>query len=116
MASKAQRDLLTFGVFLIVVVIGILLWQPLQVIDYWLIFRFVIFVGGCWVVVLAGMQSRNTMKYAMGAFVLVAWGVILIAIGGAWFLYSYTYVYAYSVVVFLLAFAAIAIAAALRRK
>jgi hypothetical protein len=114
MASRAQRDLLSFGVFLIIIVVGILLWQPLQIIDYWMIFPFVIFVCGCWVVVLAGMQSSNTMKYGMSAFTLLAWGVLLVAVGGAWFLYYYGWVY--SIVVLLLALAAIAISAALKRK
>jgi hypothetical protein len=114
MASKGQRDLLSVGVFLVIVVVGILLWQPLQVFDWTMIAPFVIFVLGCWVVVLAGMQSSNTLKYERDAFTILSWGVILIAIGGAWFLYYYGWVY--SIVVLLLALAAIAISAALRRK
>lgn len=114
MASKAQRDLLSFGVFLVVVVVGLVLWQPLQVIDWTMIVPFVIFVSGCWVVVLAGMQSSNTLKYERDAFTILSWGVLLVAIGGAWFLYYYGWVY--SIIVVLLAFAALAIGVALKRK
>ena len=114
MASKGQRDLLSIGVVLVIVVVGILLWQPLQVIDWTMIVPFVIFVSGCWVVVLAGMQSSNPQKYGMSAFTILGWGVLLVAIGGAWFLYYYSWIY--SIIVVLLAFAALAIGAALKRK
>jgi Na+/pantothenate symporter len=113
-ASKGQRDLLSIGIVLVIVVVGILLWQPLQVIDWTMIVPFVIFVSGCWVVVLAGMQSSNPQKYGMNALTILGWGVLLVAIGGAWFLYYYSWIY--SVIVVLLAFAALAIGAALKRK
>ncbi len=114
MASKGQRDLLSFGVVLVIVVVGILMWQPLQAIDWTMIVPLVIFVSGCWVVVLAGMQSSNPQKYGMSAFTILGWGVLLVAIGGAWFLYYYSWIY--SIIVVLLAFAALAIGAALKRK
>ncbi len=114
MAGKGQRDLLSLGVFLVIVVVGILLWQPLQIIDWTSIVPFVVFVSGCWVVVLAGMQSSSPQKYGWDAFTILSWGVLLVAIGGAWFLYYYSWVY--SIIVVLLAFAALAIGAALKRS
>ena len=53
---------------------------------------------------------------SMNAAPLALWrlGLVLIAVGGAWFLFSFNWLY--SLVVILLVVAALAIAAALKRK
>jgi uncharacterized Tic20 family protein len=115
MASGESRDLLSIGIILVIVIASILLYTPLQIISDWtLIFPLIIALSGLWIMVLAGMRASNPQKYARGAFSTLSWGALLVAIGGAWFLYSYGWVY--SLIVILLVFALLAIAAAIKRK
>jgi uncharacterized membrane protein HdeD (DUF308 family) len=60
------------------------------------------------------MQSSNPQKYERSAFGLLGWGLLLIAVGGAWFLYSFNLLY--SIALILLVMGALAIATAFRRK
>jgi hypothetical protein len=115
MATAGRRDILSFGVFLIIVVVGILLYQPLQVITDWtLIVPFIITLSGLWLIVLAGMRSSSPQKYEMGAFSTLSWGLAFVAIGGAWFLYGYGWYY--SLVVLLIVAAAVAIVASMKKQ
>jgi hypothetical protein len=111
----AERGLLSFGVFLVIVVVSILLYLPLQIITDWtLILPLILLLSGIWVVVLAGMKVAAPQKYELGSFNTVSWGLLLAAIGGAWFLWGYGWYY--SMVVILLAVAGMAIAASMKRK
>jgi len=111
----AERGLLSFGVFLVIVVVSVLLYQPLQIITDWtLILPLVLLLSGIWVVVLAGMKVAVPQKYELGPFSTLSWGLLLTAIGGAWFLWGYGWYY--SLVVILLAVAGMAIAASMKRK
>lgn len=74
----------------------------------------IILLCGCWIIVLGGMQASSPQKYGRSAFSLFGWGLLLVAVGGAWFLYSYGWIYSLAVV--LLVLGALAIAAALRKK
>ncbi len=115
MADGGKQGLLSIGVILIIIVVSILLYQPLQMITDWtLIMPLIIALSGCWTIALAAMQASNPQKYERGAFSTLSWGLLLVAIGGAWFLYSYEWYY--SLIVVLLALAAIAIVAAVKRK
>ncbi len=115
MSGGGSRDLLSIGVFLIIVVASILLFQPLQIIKDWtLILPLILLLSGCWFVALAAMQASNPQKYALGAFTTLSWGLLLAAVGGAWFLFDYGWYY--SIAVILVAFAAVAIAAATKRR
>lgn len=111
----AERGLLSFGVFLVIVVVSILLYMPLQIITDWaLILPLIFLLSGIWIVVLAGMKVVAPQKYELGPFNTLSWGLLLAAIGAAWFLWGYGWYY--SLVVILLAVAGMAIAAALKRK
>jgi len=111
----ADRSLLSFGVFLVIVVVTILLYQPLQIITDWLlILPLIALLSGLWIIVLAGMRSSAPQKYERGVFSTLSWGLLLLAIGSAWFLYGYGWYY--SLIVILLVFAGLAIAAAMKRK
>jgi hypothetical protein len=111
----ADRSLLSAGIFLVIVVVSILLYQPLQVVTDWLlILPLIILLSGLWIIVLAGMRSSSPQKYELGPFNTLSWGLLLVAVGGAWFLYGYGWYY--SLIVMLLALAGLAIAAALKRK
>jgi hypothetical protein len=64
--------------------------------------------------VLGGMQASSPQKYGRSSFSLFGWGLLLIAVGGAWFLYSFGWIY--SLAVLLLVLGALAIAAAFRKR
>lgn len=111
----ADRGLLSIGVFLVIIVVSVLLWQPLRIITDWLlILPLIILFSGLWAVILAGMRSSVPQKYERGAFSTFSWGLLLVAIGGAWLLYGYGWYY--SLIVILLVLAGIAIVAAMKRK
>jgi len=74
----------------------------------------VLLLFGFWMLALAGMRGSNPEKYARSAFSTMSLGLMLIALGGAWYLFGYNWLY--SLVVILLVFGALAIAAALKRK
>jgi hypothetical protein len=111
--SNSDRQLLSFGVFLIIIVVGILL-AVANVISWSLFVPVVAVLCGCWAIALAGIQIGKPQKYERGAFSTRASGVGLIALGAAWYLFGVNPIY--SLVVILLAIAALAIAVALRRK
>ena len=111
--SGSDRQLLSFGVFLIIIVVGILL-ALTGVIGWGLFVPVVVVLSGCWIIALAAMQTGKQLKYERGTFSIMASGAGLIALGGAWYLFGINWIY--SLVVILLAIAALAIATALRRK
>ena len=112
--AESRRETLSIGVFLIIIVVAIMLYAAQVITDWTLIFPLVLTLSGCWMLVLAGMRASNPQKYARGAFSTLSLGLLLIAVGGAWYLFAFNPLYSLALV--LLVFAALAIAAALRRK
>ena len=116
MAVGQNRGLLSIGVFLIILVISIVLYNPLGLIKDWgLIPPLIIALYGCWTIFLAGMRASNPRKYERGAFSTLAWGLLLIAIGGAWF-FAVRALWLYSLAIVLFVLGVLAIAAALRKR
>jgi hypothetical protein len=113
MVNPVNRDLLSVGAFLLILVVSIVLGM-LNVIGWFMVPSLLIVLWGCWMLALAGMQSSNPEKYGRSAFGLTGWGLLFVALGGAWFAYGYGWLY--SLLIILAAFAALAIAAALKRK
>jgi hypothetical protein len=111
--AEGRRGILTLGVFLVILVIAIVLYVA-QIIDWTLIVPVVLVLSGCWTLALAGIRASNPAKYERGPFSTFAWGLLLIAIGGAWFLYAVNPLYSLALV--LLVLGALAIVAAFRRK
>jgi hypothetical protein len=111
--AESSRDMLSVGVFLIIIVVAIMLYAA-SLIDWTLIIPVILVLSGCWTLVLAGMRATNPQKYERGAFSTVSLGLLLIAVGGAWYLFAFDPLY--SLALILLVFGALAIAAALRRK
>jgi hypothetical protein len=111
--SSSDRQLLSFGVFLIIIVVGILL-ALAGAIGWDLFVPVVLVLCGFWTMALAGIRSSKPQKYERGATSTVGVGLALVALGGAWYIYRFGWLY--SVVIILLAVAALAIAAALRPK
>lgn len=115
MAKMPERNLLTIGAVFVIIVASVLLSVPPGPLTaWWMVPATIIALFGCWLMVLAGMQRSNPEKYGRSAFSLFGWGLLLIAVGGAWFLYYTNWVY--SLAVILLVLGALAIAAAFRRK
>jgi cobalamin synthase len=115
MAKMADRNLLTIGALFVIIVVSILLYVPAGLLTaWWMVLATMIVLFGGWLMALAVMQRSNPEKYGRGAFSYFGWGLLLIAMGGAWFLYTYNWVY--SLAVILLVLGGLAIAAALRRK
>jgi hypothetical protein len=112
--AQSNRDLLSIGAFLIVIVVAILLYAA-NLISLGLIVPVILVLSGCGALVLAGIRASNPQKYERGAFSTMGLGLLLIAVGGGWFLFSVNQVL-YGLALILLVIAAIAIAAALRRK
>ena len=112
--SKSNRNLLTIGVFFVITVVAILLY-PANVTHNWAyIFQLIIFLFGVWMLILAAMRVAGPQKYERSPYSTVQMGVLLMALGGAWFLWSYSWIY--SIALLLLTLGAIAIASAMRRK
>jgi O-antigen/teichoic acid export membrane protein len=111
--AEAKRQLLSIGAFFIVVVIAILLYVA-RAINWSLIVPVVLVLFGVWILVLAGMRSSTLQKYERGVFSTLSLGLLLVAVGGAWYLFAFNPLY--SLALILLLFGALAIAAALRRK
>jgi hypothetical protein len=113
MSIESNRTLLTIGVFFLTIVVAVLLYAA-GLIDWTLIAPVVFLLTGLWMLVLGAIRMGKTAKYERSPFSTMALGLVAIAVGGAWFLFSYNWLY--SLVIILLAVAALAIAAALQRK
>jgi heme O synthase-like polyprenyltransferase len=111
--SSTDRQLLSIGIFLIIFVVGILLTVG-GIIGWFLFVPVVLVFSGFWLLTLAAMRSRNPQKYERSSFNTLAVGLCLIAVGGAWFLFSFNWLY--SLVIILLVVATLVIATALKRK
>jgi len=111
--SNSDRQLLSFGVFLIIIVVGILL-AVTGVIGWGFFVPLVLVLCGLWAIVLGGLRAGKPKKYERGSFSTMAAGLGLIVVGFAWYLFGINWIY--SLVVILMAIAALVIATALRRK
>jgi len=105
--------MLSIGIFLLIIVVAILLFAA-NIINLGLVIPVILVFAGCWALVLAGIRASNPQKYERGSFSTMGLGLLMIAVGGAWYLFGINWLY--SLALILLVFAAIAIAAALRRK
>jgi hypothetical protein len=111
--AEDNRGLLTIAAFFVSIVVGIVLFVA-NLIDWTLIVPVVLVVFGFWMLALAGMRGSSPDKYGPSAFTTMSLGLVLIAVGGAWYLFTFNWLY--SVVLILLVFAALAVGAALKRK
>lgn len=113
MSDGNSRTLLTVGVFFITIVVAVLLYVA-GLIDWPLIVPVVILLNGLWFLVLGAIRMGKPVKYERSPFSTVALGLVAIAVGGAWMLFSINWLY--SLIVVLTVVAGLAITAALRRK
>lgn len=111
--AEDRRTLLTVGAFFLILVVAIVLYAA-GAISWTLIAPLGLVLFGAWMLALAGMRNSKPQKYARGAFSTMSLGLILIAVGGAWYLFAFNWLY--SLALLLLVLAALAIAVALKRK
>ncbi len=112
--SESRRQLLTIGVFFIIIVAAILLYPANVTHNWWNILQLIIVLFGVWMIVLAGIRASGPNKNERSPYSTVQMGVLLMALGAAWFLFGYSWIY--SLALLLLALGIIAIVSALRKK
>jgi hypothetical protein len=97
----------------LVIIIAILLvaFAP----DWGSITSLTLMLYGLWVIVLARIRNKTPEKYGRSAFSLLIWGILLLTIGGAWYLNILTENILYSVVLLLVIVGVVALASALLR-
>jgi fatty-acid desaturase len=110
--SESRRQLLSIGVFFIILVVAILV-AATGVLNWMYFVPLVLGLFGIWIIILAAMRAATPQKYERSPFSTMAMGGGLIVLGAAWYVFHYGWLY--SLALILLAIGIIAIAAALRR-
>ena len=108
-----QFELLSFGVLLVIVALVLVAYGVQVITRLDEIIAIVISLYGGWTVVLAGIRTKNPEKYGRGAYSTLVMGILLIALGGSWYLYIATANFVLSIVLLLLVVGALAVATAL---
>jgi len=107
-----QLGLLSFGVLIVIVAILLVAFGPSQEWDK--ILSLTLTLYGLWVIALAGIRAKSPQKYERGAFSTLIWGILLLAVGGSWYLNIVTQgKILYSVVLFLVIVGILAVVVAL---
>ena len=108
---RRPLGILSLGVFVIIVAVCLIAYVAKYIGAYDILPLILVFFG-LWVVAVAGIRKVSPEKYERGAFSTFGWGVLLIAIGGAWFLARFGLLY--SLALLLIVIGVLAVAAALR--
>jgi len=111
--SESNRNLLTIGAFILIIVVAIVLYMA-GLIGWTAIVPVVLMLSGLWLLALGALRGSKPVTYERSSFSTIALGLVAIAVAGAWFLFDTNWLY--SIIVILLVVAALAIAAALKRK
>jgi len=108
---QRQLDLLSIGVLVVILAILLVAFGPTGEWDK--ILSLTVALCGLWIVTLAGIRAKSPQKYERGAFSTFVMGILLLAVGGAWFINIETGNLLYSVVLLLIVVGVLAIASAL---
>jgi len=108
---KRQLDLLSFGVLIVILAVLLVALRPIE--DWDKILSLTLTLYGLWVIAIAGLRAKSPEKYERGAFSTLVLGVLLLAVGGAWYLNIETGNLLNSIVLFLFIIGVLAITAAL---
>jgi len=81
-----QWELLSFGVLLVIVALVLVAYALDIITGIDQVVALIIALNGVWTMVLAGIRTKNPEKYGRGAYSTLVMGVVLTALGGAWFL------------------------------
>jgi len=109
-----QLGLLSIGVFVLIVSICLIAYGAQYITRVDEILSLTIALYGVWVMILSGIRRPSQEKYERGTFSTFAWGILLTAIGGAWFLNIQTAQWVYSLALVLLVLGILVVVAALR--
>ncbi|MFQ5999461.1 MAG: hypothetical protein ACE5J6_01650 [Candidatus Bathyarchaeia archaeon] len=82
---RRPLGLLSLGVFAVIVAICLIAYAAGYIIVD-AIFPLIVAFFGVWVMVVAGIKTKSQEKYERGAFSTFAWGILIAAVGGLWFL------------------------------
>ncbi len=110
---KRQLGLLSIGVFVLIVAVCLIAYGVQYLTNVSEIFALTIAFYGVWVIILAGI-NKPSQEYGRGTFSTFAWGILLTAIGGAWFLNIRTAQWVYSLALVLFVLGILVVVAALR--
>ena len=80
-----QYETLSFGVLMVIIALMLIAYSS-GIVDLGQMMALIIASYGVWTMVLAGIRMRNPEKYGRGAQSTLTMGIVLIALGGAWFL------------------------------
>ena len=108
-----QFETLSFGVLLVITALTLVAYAVQIIIGLNQVLALIITFYGVWTIVLAGIRTKNPEKYGRGAYSTLVMGVILIALGGAWYLYIATANFILPVVLLLLVIGILAVATAI---
>ncbi len=111
---RMQLGLLSFGVLVIIVAVLLVAFAPIG--DWGSIFSLTLVLSGLWIVVLAGIRNKTPEQYGRSASSILVWGILLVAVGGAWYLNILTGNILYSAVLFFVIIGIMAIVSAILRS
>jgi hypothetical protein len=103
--------ILSLGVLAVIVAVCLIAYVA-KIIGAYDILPIIFVFFGLWIVAVAGIRTVSPEKYERGAFSTFSWGIILIAIGCAWFLARINLLY--SIALLLIVIGILAVVAALR--
>jgi len=113
MSTEHKRSLLTIGAFLVAITVSILLYA-VGLINWTLIAPMAFVFCGLWLLALGAIRMGQPIRHERSGFSTIAIGLIVMAVGGAWFASTINWIYAIAII--LIVVAAIAIATALQHK
>jgi len=108
-----QFEMLSFGVLMVITAMMLVAYAVQIVTGLDQVIALIIAFYGVWTMVLAGIRTKNPQKYGRGAYSTLVMGVVLTAIGSAWYLYIATTNYILPVVLLLLVIGILAVVTAL---
>ncbi len=111
MSNRQQLDMLTFGIFILIIAVLFLAFAPLG--QWFTMISLTITLLGVWIMVSAGIRARNPSKYERSAYSTFIMGLMLLAVGGAWFINIFTGNIIFSIFLLLVVIALVTIATAL---
>ena len=114
-ARREQTGILSIGVFVIIAAISLIAYGAgIMRIDE--VFSVIIMSYGVWLMVLSAIAGTGNGRYGRSAFSTFSWGILLTAVGGAWFLNVLTDQWVYSLALVLLVLGVLIVVVALRSR
>jgi len=108
-----QFELLSFGVLLVIVALVLVAYAGQIITRLDESVSLIIALYGVWTMVLAGIRTQRPEKYGRSAYSTLVMGILVTALGGAWYLYIATANFIVSIVLVLIVIGILAVASAL---